>query len=82
MLNAGCSTRRDFQESHPERILPTLLRDCGLASSEQCSGFDLVERAMHGNVAPRLAYPVLGMRSAGKAHRLGERGIDLSILEL
>jgi hypothetical protein len=36
---------------------------------------------MHSDILPRLANPRLGVRCAGKAHGLGQRGIDLAVLQ-
>ena len=42
-------------------------------SAEKCGGFELVERAMCGNVAPCLGDPWLNVGGAGQAHGLRER---------
>ena len=36
---------------------------------------------MHSDILPRLADPRLGVRCARKAHGLGQRGIDLAVLQ-
>ena len=79
-LNRRCAART--RDSHLRVPLPSLffseLSALRRAAAKQRGGLDLVERAMGGDVAPRLGDPGARAHRTGQAHGLGQRLIDVA----
>src|SRR5688500_8057059 len=69
------------KESQTRRHLPSPLGAWGDGSCEKRAGFDLVERAMNGDILPRLADPRLDVVRTGKTHGFRKRDFHFPILE-